>query len=66
MLVLDIMVISRLKSTQWHFYRIHGMSLTRMHKKGHFLLYIKGRSVIIATGFNLLDTKYKFMDSMII
>ena len=25
MLALDIMVISRLKNTQWHFYRIHGM-----------------------------------------
>ena len=26
MLVLEVMVISRLKNTQWHFYGIHGMS----------------------------------------
>ena len=30
-----------------------------MHKKAHFL-YIRGRATIIATGSNLLDTKYKF------
>ena len=28
-------------------------------KKGHFL-YIGGRAVLIATGANLLDTKYVF------
>ena len=35
--------------------------LTRMRrrKKGHFL-YIGGRAVLIATGANLLDTKYEF------
>ena len=38
--------------------------LTRMRKrkrkkKGHFL-YIGGRAILIATGANLLDTKYGF------
>ena len=35
--------------------------LTRMRRrnKGHFL-YIGGRAVLIATGANLLDTKYEF------
>ena len=28
-------------------------------KKGHFL-YIAGKTVLIATGSNLLDTKYQF------
>ena len=32
-------------------------------EKGGFL-YIKGKAVLIATGANLLDTKYKFIDSM--
>ena len=31
----------------------------RKRKKGHFL-YIGGRAVLIATGANLLDTKYEF------
>ena len=34
-------------------------------KKGHFL-YIGGRDVLITTSSNLLDTKYEFMDLMMI
>ena len=33
--------------------------MRRRKKKGHFL-YIGGRAVQIATGANLLDTKYEF------
>ena len=33
--------------------------MRRRKEKGH-LLYIGGRTVLIATGANLLDTKYEF------
>ena len=33
--------------------------------KGHFL-YIRDRAILIATSANLLDTKYEFIDSMMI
>ena len=35
------------------------MRRRKKEKKGHFL-YIGGRAVLIATGANLLDTKYEF------
>ena len=31
-----------------------------MHRKKNDTLYISGRAVLIATGANLLDTKYGF------
>ena len=57
MLVSCIMVISRLKNTQW---RIYGILIWEcIEEKGH-ILYIRNRAILIATGANLLDTKYEF------
>ena len=59
MLVLEVMVIYRQKNTQWHSMKFMECLNEDPKKKGHFL-YIGGRAVQIATGPNLLDTKYKF------
>ena len=55
------MVNSRLKNALWHFYGIHGMSYVEERTKNDtFCIIIRGKSVLIITSANLLDTKYKF------
>lgn len=43
----------------WNSWNVLTRMRRRKRKKGHFL-YIGGRAVLIATGANLLDTKYEF------
>ena len=59
MLVSDIKVNSRLKNTQRNFNGIHGMPLTRMHRKNDTLPYNRGTHAIFATGTKLVDIKSK-------
>ena len=59
MLVLEVMAISRLKNTQWCSMKF--MECLNMDvKKKKDILYIRGRTIQIATSSNLFDTKYEF------
>ena len=53
MLVLDIMVIFKLKI-------LKGISIEDANKKIRHFLYIRGRAILITTGSNLFDIKYEF------
>ena len=62
MLVSDFKVKSGLKNTQRHFNGIHGIPLTRMHKKKETLSY-NGVVTLFASTTKLLDIKYEFYGS---
>ena len=51
------MVNSRLKNTQGIFSEIHGMPLTKIHRKSNSLPYNRDSHTILATSTKLLDIK---------
>ena len=60
MLVLEVMVIKILNGISMEFMEcLNEGAKKKKKKKGHFL-YIGDRAIQIATGSNLLDTKYEF------
>ena len=68
MLVSDFKVNSRLKILKGIFSGMHGMPLTRMHRKNDTLPYNRGTHMIFATSTQLLDIKsevYRFSGDVI-
>ena len=57
MLISDFKVNSRLKILKGIFSGMHGMPLTRMHRKNDTLPYNRGIHMIFATNTQLLDIK---------